>query len=337
MKALKIIGGILGVIILAVVVMAFVMPTQVHVERSGTIDAPKDYVKDHISSFEMMNQWSPWTGKDPDMESSIEGEDGTVGAVYSWSGNDEVGQGTQTITAIEDDKVVTHMHFIAPMEGEADAPMSVSEEEGATKVTWAYDSDMPRPMNAMLAFMNMDDMLGPDFQTGIDNLKQMVEENKTSRMNFGGFEVQKTKLEDQTYVGLMDTVAMSDLSMFFEKSYAAVTKAIKKAGMEPIGMPAALYFDWNEETSTAVVMAGMPIESGGTVKGLQKYDVSGNSIMIDHYGAYEQIGNAHMALESCMNWHSMEMNGPAIEVYANDPTTVADASEINTKIYYPIQ
>lgn len=42
-------------------------------------------------------------------------------------------------------------------------------------------------------------------------------------------------------------------------------------------------------------------------------------------------------MEEYMAWHKIEMNGPAIEEYTNDPTTVADASELNTKIYYPIK
>ena len=73
------------------------------------------------------------------------------------------------------------------------------------------------------------------------------------------------------------------------------------------------------------------------VDGLEAFTTGGKALMVDHYGPYEKLGDAHMAMEDYMNWHGTQMNGPAIEEYMNDPTMVADASEIHTRIYYPVQ
>ena len=83
MKVLKIIGVILLVIIVVVAILAFVAPTQMKTERSVKIDAPKELVYDYLLYFEKSNQWSPWMKLDTNMETRIEGEDGTEFATLS--------------------------------------------------------------------------------------------------------------------------------------------------------------------------------------------------------------------------------------------------------------
>jgi len=338
MKALKIIGGVIVLLILVVVVASFVMPTHSHLERSVEIEAPADYVLSHVNSFEQINQWSPWTKLDPEMTSSIEGEDGTVGAKYIWSGNEDVGQGEQTLTEIASDKVVSRIHFIAPWEGEADATITLAENEGKTTVTWAYDAESSRPMNVMMAFMDMEEMLGPDYQKGMDNLAEMVNTNKAGRNEFGGFTITESELTPRNVVGVRATIAMDDqMSAFFENAFGKSFGAVTKAKVEMSGPPTALYFTWDEASKTTEVLAGVPVGEGVSINGLEGFKVGGKVLMIDYFGSYEGIGDAHMAMEEYMNWHGAMMSGPAIEEYVTDPTTVTDPSQINTKIYYPVQ
>jgi hypothetical protein len=95
MKALKIVLGVLFAIVLVIIVLGLLGPKHVHLERSVEIDAPADFVFEHANSFEKNMLWSPWEEKDPNMTKTIERTDGTVGAVYSWKGNSEVGEGSQ--------------------------------------------------------------------------------------------------------------------------------------------------------------------------------------------------------------------------------------------------
>lgn len=307
----------------------------IHLERSTTIDAPKDYVFTHVNTFEQMNKWSPWTDKDPNMTSSIEGEDGVVGTVYKWSGNDDVGVGSQTITELGDGMIKTHMVFEGM--GEADATIELKEEEGKTIATWHYDQDVTFPATIFMMFVDMEEMLGPDYQKGMDQLKAMVEENKSARTEFSGYTIETTELAERTYVGVRDTVAFGELQPFFASGFAKATGGCTKAATEMNGMPCGLYFVWDEANQTTECMAAIPVAVGTNVEGLEAFTTGGKALMVDHYGPYEKLGEAHMAMESYMNWHGAQMNGPAIEEYMNDPTTVADASEIHTRIYYPVQ
>lgn len=111
MKVLKYIFVILLLIVLALGALSFVIPTDMKVEESISIDAPKSVVKDQIVYFENSQKWSPWSEIDPDMESWIEGEDGKVGAKYFWSGNEDAGEGSQEITSITEEQMDMKIKF----------------------------------------------------------------------------------------------------------------------------------------------------------------------------------------------------------------------------------
>lgn len=115
---------------------------------------------------------------DPNMKKEFRGTDGTVGFVYSWdSENKNVGKGEQKVSSIvEGERIDFNLLFIKPFEGIATANMSTdSVSENNTKVKWGFKSSMPYPMNTMLLFMNMEEMLGKDLEIGLDNLKTVLE------------------------------------------------------------------------------------------------------------------------------------------------------------------
>ena len=112
------------------------------------------------------------------MKKEYKGTDGTVGFVSAWEGDDKnVGKGEQTITKIiEGDLLETDLHFIKPFEGKALAFMTMEEADTtSTKLTWSFSSSMPYPMNIMLVFMDMEKMLGKDYELGLANLKGELE------------------------------------------------------------------------------------------------------------------------------------------------------------------
>src|SRR5215467_10163754 len=167
---------IIAVIIVIVLILSLISPTAIHVERSASIVAPKSLVYENVSRFENIKKWMPWADYDSTMKVTISGTDGTVGATYSWVGNDKVGQGSQTIQQlVPDDRVDMDVHFIKPYDSHAQAYYQLSDSSGATKVIWAINSNMPRPWNAMGLFMNMDKMIGADFERGLVKLKKMSE------------------------------------------------------------------------------------------------------------------------------------------------------------------
>jgi hypothetical protein len=114
------------------------------------------------------------------MKATFSGTDGTAGFVSFWdSKNKNVGKGSQTITRIvEGDSMYTHLRFEVPFEAEDDSYMSTKTIDAShTKVIWGFTGDYPYPLNIMKLFLNLEDMIGNDFETGLNNLKTLMEKN----------------------------------------------------------------------------------------------------------------------------------------------------------------
>lgn len=178
-KALKIIGIIILLAIAFVLIAGLFVPKEYHLEKDITINASRDKVWSHINSLQQLEKWSPWAAKDPAMKVKHEGLEGAIGSVYKWDGNKEVGEGSQTLTKVQPpDKVESHLHFIKPFEGEADAFINLSESGNVTKVTWGFDTKYAYPMNVMQLFVDMDEMMGKEYNAGLAKLKQICESNQ---------------------------------------------------------------------------------------------------------------------------------------------------------------
>lgn len=175
-KFLKILGILIGLVVIFVLVAGLLIPKEYHFERSVTINAPKDVIWKNISTFANFQKWDPWLIYDPNMKRTITGTDGTPGAVYSWKGNSDVGSGSQTYKALQPmDRIDVALHFLEPFESKADVFYLLKEEGTGVKVVWGFDTKFPYPMNTMKLFMNMDEHMDKDFSTGLANLKKLCE------------------------------------------------------------------------------------------------------------------------------------------------------------------
>ncbi|GAA0878775.1 hypothetical protein GCM10009119_17430 [Algoriphagus jejuensis] len=178
MKILKILGIIVLILIGVPLIVALFVPTDYGASRAIVIDRPLDEVYDFAKYLKNQNQYGKWNLMDPEMEHYYEGEDGTVGFVSGWkSDNPEVGHGEQEIIAMQEGKRIDfELRFFDPFESTDKAYMTFSEiDAGQTEVAWGFDGKMAYPMNLMVPMMGMEEMIGNDFQTGLDNLKRLLE------------------------------------------------------------------------------------------------------------------------------------------------------------------
>lgn len=173
----KIIVGLLGLIALVLLITLF-LPQEYAVERVIIINQPKDSVFNYVKYLKNQDNFSVWSTKDPAMKKTFTGIDGTVGAIAAWDSKVEnVGVGEQEIKKITEGKRIDfELRFKVPFESTDDAYMiteAVSPDQ--TKVKWGFKGKMPYPINIMLPFMNMEEMLGKDLQDGLKNLKAVLE------------------------------------------------------------------------------------------------------------------------------------------------------------------
>jgi len=178
MKIVKrILIGLLSIIAIALIAALF-LNKDYAVEREVEINKPKQQVFDYIKLLKNQDNFSVWAKKDPLMKKTYTGTDGTVGFISAWeSDTSDVGAGAQQIKKIaEGVRLDFEIRFKKPFEATDYAYMiTESVSDAKTKVKWGFKGSMPYPMNLMLVFMNMEKMLAPDLQNGLENLKGILE------------------------------------------------------------------------------------------------------------------------------------------------------------------
>ncbi|WP_281226826.1 SRPBCC family protein [Flavobacterium aquiphilum] len=175
MKILKFLGlGIVGIIVLLLLVALFI-PNDYTVSVSTTIDKPKKEVFDYVKLVKNQEYYSVWVMQDPNVNMKYEGVDGTTGFKASWdSKDDNVGAGSQQITAISEERIDVDLHFVRPMEGEAKAStMLESVSENQTKITAEFYGHSSYPMNLM-NFMG-EKYISEAENKNLANLKKILE------------------------------------------------------------------------------------------------------------------------------------------------------------------
>ena len=178
MKIVKKIFIILITLVVILLIVALFAKKDYDVEKEIVINKPRQEVFNYIKFLKNQNNYSKWATMDPGMKKEYRGADGTVGFVSAWdSDQKEVGKGEQEIKKITDGKRIDYeLRFIKPFESTEQTYMATDAvSENQTKVKWGFNGRMNYPMNLMLLCMNMEKMVGDDLQTGLNNLKNIVE------------------------------------------------------------------------------------------------------------------------------------------------------------------
>jgi hypothetical protein len=170
----KILLGLAGALAVLLVVIAL-QPATFHVERSVTIAAPNEAVRAQVDDFHAWSAWSPWEKLDPNMARSYDGPRSGVGAKYAWVGNNEVGEGRMTVEKSEPAEVAIKIEFLKPFEATNTATFTFANTNAGTKTTWAMDGNNNFMSKAFHLVMDMDKMIGADFERGLAALKVAAE------------------------------------------------------------------------------------------------------------------------------------------------------------------
>jgi len=174
----KILIGLAVVIIVFVVVVAM-QPAEFRITRSATIAAPPADVFAQVNDFHHWEAWSPWAKLDPAAKNSFEGPSAGTGAIFKWSGNSQVGEGTMTMTESHpNDSIKITIDFARPMAGTNVAEFTFKPEGSQTVVTWSMTGRSNFVGKAFCLFVNMDKMVGGEFEKGLAQMKTVVEAPK---------------------------------------------------------------------------------------------------------------------------------------------------------------
>jgi uncharacterized protein YndB with AHSA1/START domain len=179
-ETIVIIAVVLAIAIAVVLILAATKPAVFRVERATVIEAPPEKIFSLIDDFHQWRAWSPWEDRDPALKRTYEGAARGKGAVYAWDGNRNVGAGRMEIlSATSPSAIMIKLDFIKPFEGHNTAEFTMLPRDGATdagtNVIWAMHGPAPLMHRVMQVFMNLDRMIGKDFEAGLANLKKAAE------------------------------------------------------------------------------------------------------------------------------------------------------------------
>lgn len=162
---------------IAVVILAATKPNTFSVRRATTIEAPPEKIFPLINDFHQWRSWSPYEHKDPAMKRSYSGAESGRGAIYAWDGNRNVGSGRMEIIDVSaPSEIVIKLDFFTPFEGHNTAEFTMLPQADGTNVTWLMHGPAPFMSKVMQVFINIDHMVGKDFEVGLASLKRLAEQ-----------------------------------------------------------------------------------------------------------------------------------------------------------------
>ena len=331
MKILKIILFIvLGLVVIGAI-LVFTAPTTVKVEESKVIDAPKPLVFKHIRYLEKQHAWNPWNELDPGQQVTFSGdEDGTPGYKYEWVGEVN-GKGYQQLVSLDENSVEQDLVFIEPWESKSKVFFTVEEVEEGTKVTWAMDAEMPAPMNAVMLFTDMG--MSSDFQKGLNNLED-IEKKKKNNPEYRGYAINQVEIEPVRFLGVREVVSMDEMQDFYGNSYGELAK---KLGAFELTRPSGIYYSWEVENNRTDMMAAMAAPENAPAMLFDDIRLSGKALQVEVVGSYDQLEDAHWALDEYIQDFGVTMKFPVWEEYVTDPMSEKDTSKWLTKVTYFIE
>jgi uncharacterized protein YndB with AHSA1/START domain len=176
LEVIAVIAVILAIAIAVVLILAATKPSSLRVQRAVSIKAPPEEIFPLISDFHQWLTWSPYEQKDPAMKRTYGGAERGKGAVYAWDGDKNVGSGRMEILeATAPQKIVIKLDFFKPFEGHNTAEFTMLPQGDGTHVTWLMHGPANFMSRLIQVFMNLDRMIGRDFEAGLANLKTITE------------------------------------------------------------------------------------------------------------------------------------------------------------------
>lgn len=336
---MKKVGIVILLLIAAFVVTGYLLPKQVHVERSIVIERPATMMFEILNSYRYFNEWSPWAKRDPKAKFIVSGPESGVGARMSWVGDPQlVGSGWQQIVASKPyEQINIKLDFDA--QGVADTGFKLTPAGDATRVTWFFDSDLTEGVNFLDSFLAryfgllFDRWVGGDYELGLANLKQYAESLPVS--DFSQLDIERVNVEAQRILFITSSSRQDpgDIAMAMTVAYSEISDFMNESGIRMNGQPMAITRargEGNYQFDAAIPVDFVPSQLSGNINsGLSP---AGPAIRAVHHGAYDQMTATYTKLTAYMSAHGLRQGQISWEHYISDPGNTAPGDLI-THVY----
>ncbi len=171
-------AGIIFIIILVVALLIITAsrPNTFSLVRSADVSASPERVFAQLNDFKNWAAWSPWEAMDPNLQRNFSGAASGKGSKYAWVGNKKVGEGNMEITrSVASSNIELDLNFLKPFKASNVTEFTLTPKSGGTHLNWEMRGPLNLFMKLMHMFMDMDGLVGKDFEKGLSKLKALVE------------------------------------------------------------------------------------------------------------------------------------------------------------------
>lgn len=191
---------------------------------------------------------------------------------------------------------------------------------------------MPYPMNAMCVFMNMDKMLGGDFENGLNYMRVYLE---TQVEQAGTIDIEEVVTPARIYEGIHKKVSSAEMDKFFMDSYVQLKKEV---GDKINGPAIGMFNGFDTATGGGDIVAAFPVaDSSKPVKGGEFMSIPmAKAYKVVVRGPYSHLAEVHVALRSHLAGKGQT---PVLiyEEYEVGPIEQPDSNKFVTNIFYLIR
>jgi len=330
MKALKIIGIILLILVALFLVVALFLPSKTYMEESIVINKPASLVFKQVNNFKNWEPWSPFQAADPEMVNTYEGPEQGMDATMRWT-SIKNGDGYMTIIeSVPYEKVISTIDFGMPG---ATNIFLLKEENGATKVTWGVNiPKLAYPMERYIGLL-MPKMMGIMFNQGLVKMKEIVEAMPDPPA------LQIVEFKERAVLSVIDSCNWSDIGIKMGQMFGDIMALQNSLKYQQTGAPLSLYHKWDEFNQFTVFENCIPVDKEVAGKGRVQYKVlpTMKTVMGTHLGSYEETMYMYVAMDEYIRDFGLEQVGGPIEEYITDPMTEPDTAKWQTNIYFPVK
>ncbi|MCF8228082.1 MAG: GyrI-like domain-containing protein [Bacteroidales bacterium] len=328
MKALKVIGIIILILIVLFFIVALFLPKNTEVKASVRVNAPANTVFKQVNTMENWDHWSPF--QDPAMEIVYMGEKTGVGAMQTWNMEGDSGSLT-IIESVPYQSIKTNVDLME--DDEVNGNWTFVEENGYTEVSWGIRfQNLSYPMERYLGIV-FKMMMESSLQNGLEQLKKYAEGLPPYP------EVILTKIEEMKTITMTDTVYFSEMAEKMDLFFGKMEKFAKAKRLKMSGYPFCIYLSWDPEKGYTYTRCGFPVDR--EVQGNEEIDYyviePKKAVMSVYKGPYDKMESTYTALEEYIAEFGLQMNGAPMEMYVTDPMQEPDTSKWTTNIYFPVK
>lgn len=324
MKALKIIGIALLIILGLVLAVAAFLPKTVDMGKSIEILAAENVIFNQVNNFKNWEKWSPF--KSDDMKTEYEGPVAGVGTKRTWT-SESMGSGSQVI---EESTPFSHIKTVLDFgkDGTSNSTWTFEKLENGVHVTWGMTMvELSWPMGRLYGLMTPG-MMDPFFTKGLNSLKEVCEADP----DFSEIITTPTP----TYA-IFDSCLISDMGQKMGEVYGKLSTFFQQNNLEMAGPPLCFYHVWNPEGYIHFEAAIPVLETIGDQGEIVVSEVhKTKAVEYLHVGSYDDLGTAHELLGAYLIEHGYQMAGAPFEEYLTDPSNEPDPAKWQTLVVYPI-